>query len=319
MPPMKLKGPLGAALTPLRDDNAMGGAIDGAGFARHCRWLLENGCTGVAVFGTTGEAECFTNEERMAALDDLLDRGVDAARLMVGTGRASAADTAVLTRHAVARGCAGVLVLPPFYYKDAREEGLYRAYASVIESVGGPFHLYLYHFPEMSGVPIAHDLIARLRRGFPDHVAGLKDSSGELQSTAGFAGIGEGFDVFTGDDHLLGPMLERGGAGSITATANLAPHLLRAVYDGWAARTEDAIAAHRMLEAIWVDGLLKVPVTEALKEYLAETTGARRWLNMRPPLTRLCEDERRALFAAFAAAGFRILDSQKDTLKEAGA
>lgn len=307
---MKLKGPLGAALTPQHDD----GSINLDGLTRHCQWLLENGCTGLALFGTTGEAECFSNNERIAALDHVV-KTVDPSRIIVGVGRAAVADTITLARHAVGLGCAGVLALPPFYYKEVREDGLYRAYSQIIQSTSkNPFNLYLYHFPDMAGVGIEHALIHRLRRDFPDHIAGLKDSTGNFEGTVAFIGIGDGFDVFTGDDHLLGPAIESGAAGSITSTSNIAPHLLRAVYDGWLENSEESKRAHRMLTKIWLDGLLRYPVTEALKEFLAETTGAAGWLNMRAPLTRLTPEERASMFTTFDEVGFSILPSQKDTL-----
>ena len=310
----KLKGPVAAALTPQFRD----GSINAPGLLRHCEWLLDNGCNGVALFGTTGEAECFSNEERMAALEFLVGRGLDPASIIVGSGRSAVSDSITLTRHAVELGVAGLLVLPPFYYNNPTEEGVFRSYAELIErSAVTPFNLYLYHFPEMSGVPVTHSLIDRLRKEYPDFIAGLKDSTGIFQDTVAFAAIGEGFDVFTGDDHLLGPILGKGGAGSITATANIAPHLLRLVFDGWSAQTSEALKAHAMLEVIWLKGLLEYPVTEALKEYLAMSTDDQDWLNMRPPLTRLSEAQRHAMAATFRESGFEMLPSQKDTLGKA--
>ena len=104
--------------------------------ARHCRWLLAHGCAALAPFGTTSEANSLSVEERESLLDALLEEGIPPDRLMPGTGCCALPDTVRLTAQAVRRGCAGVLMLPPFYYKAVSDDGLFRAFAEVIERVG---------------------------------------------------------------------------------------------------------------------------------------------------------------------------------------
>jgi 4-hydroxy-tetrahydrodipicolinate synthase len=171
------------ALTPLDQDLKP----DGARFAAHATWLLETGCHGLAVFGTTGEATSFSVAERIALLEAALAAGLPPERLLVGAGCCALSDTLALTAHAAAVGCKNVLMLPPFYYKDMSDEGLAESFARVIDAVGDPaLGVYLYHFPKLSGVPITHGLLARLSGAYPGVIKGVKDSSGDPDSTAGF-------------------------------------------------------------------------------------------------------------------------------------
>jgi 4-hydroxy-tetrahydrodipicolinate synthase len=150
----------------------------------HARWLLRSGCHGLVLFGTTGEANSFSVEERTLLLEAALEGGLPRERMLVGTGCCALSDTVKLTGHALSRGVAGVLMLPPFYYKDLSDEALFASFDQVIQKVETDrFKLYLYHFPRLSGVPITPGLIERLRRRYPDTVAGVKDSSGDWQNT----------------------------------------------------------------------------------------------------------------------------------------
>lgn len=309
--PSRAKGIWAAALTPLSED----GQIDYPGLIRHIAWLLANGCDGIALFGTTGEAPSFTLEEREAALEAVVAGGIAPERLLVGTGCCALPETVRLTRHAVGLGCAGVLVLPPFYFKGVADDGIYGSYAEVIERVGDTrLRLYLYHFPDMSGIAISHAVISRLLQDFPDQVTGIKDSSGDLDNMIRMARGFDGLDVFAGDDHLLWPVLEAGGVGSITSTANIAPHLLATVYREWRQGTDAARAAQAMLKAVWEDALLHMPVTETLKAYLAHETGNAAWRNLRLPLVSIGVAQLGDFIVKTEAAGFRLLQSQKEVL-----
>lgn len=306
-----LTGVFAAMLTPLKRD----GEIDRRGMVRLARWLLENGCHGVLLFGTTGEFPSFSVEERMAALDDLIESGVPAERLLVGTGACAVPDTVALSRHATRCGCAGVLVIPPYYFKDVFEDGLFTAFAKVVEGVGEDLRLYLYHFPAMSAVPITLRLLDRLQRAFPRQIVGVKDSSGDLSNTRAMI---EGFPklaVFTGDDDLLLPVLRLGGAGSITAGANIAPHYLAHIFTNWRRDDTSVQEKHRALQELWSGLLLKHPVTEALKEILADDSGDPDWLHMRAPLARLPEPRRRELLQSLRATSFKLLESQRQILR----
>src|SRR5712691_8117747 len=176
----RLTGVLAPVLTPFRPDLSP----DPARFTRHCRWLLSQGCAGLAVFGTTSEANSLSVEEREALLDELLGAGIDPAKLMPGTGCCALTDTVRLTRSAVRAGCTAVLVLPPFYYKGVSDEGIFRSFAAMIERVGDPrLRVYLYHIPQVAQVGFSVKLVERLLAAYPGTIAGMKDSSGDWTNT----------------------------------------------------------------------------------------------------------------------------------------
>ena len=195
-------------LTPLDGDLRP----DPARFVAHARWLLEEGCHGLVVFGTTGEANSFSVEERSDLLETALGAGLPRERILVGTGCCALTDSVRLTRHALALGVAGVLMLPPFYYKDCPDEALFASFDEVIQRVGTDrFQLYLYHFPRLSGVPITPGLIERLLRRYPDTVKGVKDSSGDWSNTEMLIERFPELAIFPGAETLLLPGLEAGG------------------------------------------------------------------------------------------------------------
>jgi 4-hydroxy-tetrahydrodipicolinate synthase len=284
IPPIA-RGVFAAALTPLEGNlNPDHGAL-----ARHCRWLLDSGCDGLAVLGTTGEANSFGVKERIGMLDAIIADGIPPATLLPGTGCAAIPDTVSLTQHAVEAGCAGVVMLPPFYYKGVSDDGLFAAYSEVIQRVGdGRLRIYLYHFPKMSQTPLGFDLIERLVTAYPDTVVGMKDSSGDLDNMVAAAKRFPGFAVFAGSDSLLLPVIEAGGAGCITACANVACHLARRVMDDFAAG--DAAESHAALDAVR-KAIEVFPLSAALKEIMAEHTGDAAWRTVRPPLTPLSADQ----------------------------
>src|SRR5437764_14819256 len=227
----RLSGVLAPVLTPFRSDLSP----DAARFVRHCRWLLSQGCAGLAVFGTTSEANSLSVEERETLLQELLSAGIDPGRLLPGTGCCALTDTVRLTRAAVRAGCAGVLMLPPFYYKAVSEEGLFRSFAEIIERVGDArLRVYLYHIPPVSQVPISLGLIERLLKAYPGTVTGLKDSSGDWANTEAilkaFRGV---FDVFAGSEAFLLANMRNGGKGCISATANINPAAIHGLYANW--------------------------------------------------------------------------------------
>ena len=290
------------AVTPLDRDLAP----DPARFVEHVRWLLDNGCHGVAVFGTTGEANSFSVDERIALLDATLEAGIPAERLMVGTGCCALTDTVRLTRHAVESGCARVLVLPPFYYKGVSDEGLYRNFAEVIERVGDArLQLYLYHIPPVSGVPITLGLIERLLTAFPQAVAGAKDSSGDWSNTkAMLDAFGRsGFDVFPGSEVFLLDGLRAGGKGCITATGNINPGAIDTVYRNWRSKDADALQAAITATRKIVQS---VPMIPALKAAIAHYADDPEWKRLRPPLVELSAAEEKKLLDGLAADGFAM-------------
>ena len=275
-------------------------------FARHAQWLLASGCSGLAVFGTNSEANSLAAEERAALLDALIDHGVPAASLIPGTGCCALTDSVRLTAHAVAAGCAGVLMLPPFYYKGVSEEGLYRNFAEVIERVGDArLRLYLYHIPPVAQVPISIALVERLLRLYPGTVAGIKDSSGDWNNTRAFldAFRGASFDVFAGSEVFLLANMRHGGAGCISATANINPAAIRNLFANWQSPQADAMQAALTATRGVVQ---KYPMIAALKAVIAHYGADPAWTAVRPPLVELSAPESAALAAELDALGFSM-------------
>jgi 4-hydroxy-tetrahydrodipicolinate synthase len=296
-----LRGVLAPVVTPFRADFTP----DPARFVQHCRWLLDHGCTGLAVFGTNSEANSLDASERMELLERLVEAGVPPAALMPGTGCCSVSETARLTAHAVSLGCAGVLMLPPFYYKGVPDEGLYRHFSEVIQRVGSDrLRLYLYHIPPVAVVGIPHGLIARLLDAYPGTVAGLKDSSGDWSNTEALISRfgARGFDVFAGSEVFLLRTLRAGGAGCITAGANVNPHGIGAVYRAWDAPGAESLqAAADRVRQVLQSASAMIP---ALKACVAHYAHDPAWITVRPPLVELADAERARFISDLAALGF---------------
>jgi 4-hydroxy-tetrahydrodipicolinate synthase len=296
----RLAGVVTPVVTPFKSDLAP----DPQRYLRHCKWLLAHGCAGLAVFGTNSEANSMSADERMVLLEQIVQGGVPADRLMPGTGTCALTDTVRLTRHALALGCSGVLMLPPFYYKGVSDEGLYRSFAEVIERVGDKrLRVYLYHIPPVSQVGISLALIERLLARYPGVVAGIKDSSGDWNNTQGLldAFAKSGFDVFAGSEVFLLQTLRAGGVGCITATANVNPEAIDRAYRGWrsadAERMQADISATRSV-------LHKYPMLAALKATIAHFANDPGWATVRPPLVELTPEQSGALVAELGSRRF---------------
>jgi 4-hydroxy-tetrahydrodipicolinate synthase len=283
-----MQGVLAPVLTPFdRELNP-----DAARFARFCKSLLEEGCSALAPFGTTSEANSLSLDERERLLDALLEAGIPPERLLPGTGCAAVTETARLTRKAARAGCAGVLMLPPFYYKNLSAEGLYRSFAQAIDRAGDSrVRVYLYHIPQVSQVPIPLGVIERLLEAYPGVVVGIKDSSGDFANTRAMLRAFPGFEVFVGSEKFLLANLREGGAGCITATANVnAPAIARAFRE----RTEER---QREIDRVR-ERYDKLPLVAALKETMALRTGDDSWRAVRPPLVELSPEDRKLLKAS---------------------
>lgn len=296
-------GVLAAALTPLKADLS----VDHALFAENCRWLLASGCNGLAILGTTSEANSFSVEERIEIMERLVAAGVEARVLMPGVGCCAIPDTVRLAKRALDLGASGVLMLPPFYYKNPTDDGLFAAYSEAIERIGdGRLRVYLYHIPPMSQIPLSHALIARLIQAYPGAVVGIKDSGGMIDNMTAMVKAFPGFVVLSGADQLLLPLLKAGGAGCITAVCNVCAPLARELYDafkaGDAARAE---AAHQRIATIReiVSGY---PLVPSLRTVMAHYTGNEAWRRPRPPLVPLGEAQRAELLRRLAALNFAL-------------
>jgi 4-hydroxy-tetrahydrodipicolinate synthase len=290
-----------AAATPVTPD----GQPDLPLFAAHCRALLDEGCHGIAMLGTTGEANSFGLNQRMALLEAAVEGGVPAEKLLPGTSAPSVADTVALTTHAVQAGAKGVVMLPPYYYKDVSDEGLFRFYARVIEGVSDDrLRVVLYHIPQMTMVPISHDLIERLLAEFPGIVVGIKDSAGKIENMQAMCERFPDLGVLAGADPLMLPVLQAGGAGCITATSNIRADALRVIWDNWqdpergdvTEAAQNRIVDWRTLSARYV----QLPT---VKTMLARSRGDEGWLNLMPPLVELTEEQRRDVWSEMERLG----------------
>ena len=297
----RLRGVLSPVVTPF--DSRL--APDAGRFARHCRWLIDQG-VGLAVFGTNSEANSLSVREKTGLLEALVAAGLPPERMMPGTGCCAFPDTVELTRAALRVGCAGVLMLPPFYYKGVQDEGLFRSYAEVIERVGDDrLRIYLYHIPPVSQVPISLDLIERLLTRYPGTIAGIKDSSGDWNNTRAMLKRFQppGFDVFSGSETFLLATLRGGGAGCITATGNVNPAAIARLAREW--RSADAERQQAALDAVRAV-FQQFPMIPTLKAAIAHFADDPQWAAVRPPLVALDDTQRRTLTQALASLSFSM-------------
>ena len=298
----RLEGVLSPVITPFKKDLSP----DHDRFVKHCKWLLRSGCSGLAVFGTNSEANSMAVEEKLELLDALIKGGVPADTLMPGTGHCALTDSVKMTREAVRMGCAGVLMLPPFYYKGVSDEGLFRNFAEIVERVGDDrLRLYLYHIPPVANVPITLELIDRLITRYPGIVVGAKDSSGDWSNTKAVLDRfkDRGFDVFPGSEVFLLDGLRAGGKGCITATGNVNPGPINEVFKNWRGPDADKLQAGITATRSIVQ---KVPMIPALKAITAHFGNDPAWKTVRPPLVELSDAHEKQVITELKAAGFSM-------------
>jgi 4-hydroxy-tetrahydrodipicolinate synthase len=283
------RGMLAAAATPVRGDFT----IDHERLVMHCRWLLEHGCDGINLLGTTGEATSFSADARLAAMAAIARSGLPVERFLVGTGAAALADAVRLTRGAGELGFGGALLLPPFYYKGIDTTGLVAYVTDLVAALGRErLALYLYHFPALSGVPYTKEVVAELLRRFPGTVRGLKDSSGDLPYSAALAEEFPGFDVFPSAEGAMATAEGALFAGCISATLNV---------------TAPVAAEGRFEEAAAIRALFTpLPLIAAVKAALAERYDDAEWNRVVPPLRPLHASERQSLLGALAQHEARL-------------
>lgn len=293
------RGVFCAALTPLDAELAP----DHARFVAHCRYLLSQGCDGIALLGTTGEANSFSAGERIALLEAAVRDGIAPNRLLPGTGVAALSETIALTRHALSVGVDTVVMLPPFYYKGVTDDGVFASYSEVVQRLGDArLRIVLYHIPQMSMQPISHALIERLRAAYPTTFVGIKDSSGDFANMTAMIERFTGFAVLVGADPLLLPALRKGGAGCITATSNLVARDLAYVYQHFRDSDEDAALAAAQARIVKARELVsRFPQMASLKALIAHRTGDAGWQKLRPPLESLPAAHLKELLAGAGA------------------
>lgn len=297
----RIRGALAPVLTPFRDDLAP----DADRFIAHCRWLVDNKA-GLAIFGTNSEAASLSVAERQSLTEQLLDAGIPASKMMPGTGACALPDAVSLARHASDRGVAGLLVLPPFFYKGVSDDGVFAYYSEIIERVGsGCAPIYLYHIPQFSHVPITLALIEKLLKRYPTVVAGAKDSSGDWSNTeAMLKQYGkDGFDVFPASESFLSMAMPLGAAGCISATVNVNPAAIHEVFEGWEG-SQGAVLQERVdvVRKVFQGGYM-IP---AMKYAVAKHSGISQWKVVRPPLVQLPAEAAAKLDAELTTAGFAM-------------
>jgi len=286
-----LSGVIAAIATPIDET----GAPDLKRAVNLARYLLDNGCDGLNVLGTTGEATSFSVDERKGVMGAYKENGLPMHRLMVGTGAASVTDAVALTRHAAELGFGGALVLPPFYYKGVSDHGLVAYIESLVKATEQrPIPIYLYHFPAMSGLPWHVALIRRLLDSFPSRIVGLKDSSGDMAYARSAAAISKNFAVFPSTEACLLEARRGDFAGCISATANLNADLCARAWSQGDTTALDAAVTIRKL----FDGKALVPGVKAL---LAHIHGEPSLSRVRPPLAPFSAADRASVIAGHDA------------------
>jgi 4-hydroxy-tetrahydrodipicolinate synthase len=360
-PSQRIRGVLAPVVTPFKADLSP----DEERFIRHCQWLLSQNC-GLAAFGTNSEANSMAANERSKLLDAVVAAGIDPSRMMPGTGCCSIAETVELTTHAVRHGCAGVLMLPPFYYKDVSEEGLYRYFSEVVQRVGDTrLKIYLYHIPPVAIVGITPKLVELLLKAYPNAIAGMKDSSGDWNNTKTFLDAfavrarheassksqtpisksqgsskiqdakGEStFDVFVGSESFLLANMRNGGAGTISATANVNAAAIHELYEACIGESKfenresktDPLGQRTLhyenksniepqtskMERQQADLNVvreifgKYPMIAALKEAIAINENDPAWAKVRPPLVELTAEQAKTLAAELKKVRFKM-------------
>jgi len=292
MPVENIRGVIAPLLTPFNDDMSLATSL----YVAHAKRLFDQGCAAITPFGTTGEALSVGIDERIIAIRALIDGGIDPARMIPGTGLSNVVDTARLSRACLDMDCTAVMTLPPFYFKDVGEGGLYRYFEQLIEAIGSDARIYLYHIPPIAVVGIPPSLAARLHDNFPQQIVGIKDSSGDWENTRALLNI-DGMIVYPGSELPLLDALELGAPGCITATANINAAAIVKVVELYDRRDIDAARAmHKTVTRfrLIVQDYAPIP---AQKRLLAITSGDARWANVRPPLTAMPAETGRELAA----------------------
>ena len=306
--------PFAGVLVPVLTPFTASGEPDAARFTAFCRWLLDQGAGGLAIFGTTSEANSMSPVERMGLLDHLVQAGIPAEKLMPGTGACAMTDAAALVRHAVGHGCGGVLMLPPFYYKPVSDDGIFAFISGVIDQVGSSaLRMFLYHIPPMAVVGYSLDLVGRFIKAYPQTVVGLKDSSGDWNNTAALLDRYPGFAVFPGSEGFLLAALRKGGAGCITSTGNINVPGIAKLYANWQGPQADALQAEvsKVRQTV-----LNYPAVPALKRIVAHFHNDPAWAVVRPPLVPLGEAQSSALIADLAKIGFILGEREQKAAAE---
>ncbi len=286
----KFTGIYAATLTPLHADLT----CDYDAHASHCKDLLEQGCKGVVLYGTTGEGSSFSLAEKQAGIGALIDRGVDPKTIIVSVGSSSIEDTVKLTQAALSYKCAAVLMMPPYFFKNVSDAGIIAFYREVIQRVNNPdLKIFLYHIPQFSGVPISLEVIRALREEFPTTVIGMKESEGNFELIQSILKQFPDFQLLVGSEKLIAAAVSLGANGGISGIASFCPKLICSLYQGNERQSE--------IEAL--SAILKnYPFVAACKTVLEQKKGSS-WHALRPPLVPLSSEESLSFSQQFQSLG----------------
>ena len=282
-----IKGLISPILSPFNDDLSFNQDL----YNRLAEDLLTNGCSGLAPFGTTGEALSIGNEERIKALQGLINFGVDPNMLIPGTGLCNLTDTIQISKHALDLGCQGIMTLPPFYFKGMSDNGLFHYFEKLIEGINHTsLKIYLYHIPQVSGVGLSIELVKKLKLTFPDIVVGIKDSSGDWKNTEALLNI-EDLIVFPGAELPVIEAIKLGSPGCISATANLnSSDIAKVIHLCHQKEWDKAEELHKKVKSVRLLFQDYAPIP-AQKRLLAKKTGNEVWSNVRPPLISMSQEK----------------------------
>ncbi len=299
--PSSFSAVLSPVLTPFNAD----GSPNSKKLLRQCQWLQSHG-VGQAVFGTNSEANSMSARQKMMVLEELIAGGLNPNNVMPGTGACSVDDAVAMTRAAVNAGCAGVLMLPPFYYKDVADDGLFAFYADVIEKIAdAKLKIYVYNIPPVTKIGLSLPLLERLVKAYPTTIIGMKDSSGDWPYTESVikALASSGFRVYAGSEVFLLRTLKAGGVGCISATANVNPKAIAELAARWqepgADSLQESLSAVRAIFA-------QFPMIPGMKAAVAHYSGDPDWLRVRPPLLSLNAEQQKKLIGELQRINFQM-------------
>ena len=299
--PSTLPAVLSPVITPFKGD----GSPDAPKLLKQCQWLEANG-VGQAIFGTNSEANSMSAPQKMSTLTALVEGGLKPEHLMPGTGATSIDATVNMTRHAVNHKCAGVLMLPPFYYKDVTDDGLFAYFSEVIQKVGSAaLQIYIYNIPPVTKVNLSLSLLERLAKEYPKTVVGMKDSSGDWSYTESVIKLlaPSGFRVYAGSEVFLMRALRAGGVGCISATANVNPKAIADLAAHWRESNADTLQANLdQVRGIFA----KYQMIAGMKTAVAHYTKDSEWLRVRPPLMQLSAEQQAKLLSELKAINFSM-------------
>ena len=296
----KFSGVLSPVLTPFKKDLKP----DVKRFIQQCQWLLSQNVS-LAVFGTNSEANSLAVHEKISLLNSLVEAGINPDSMMPGTGCCSLTESIELTSQAINLGCKGALMLPPFYYKEVSDEGIFRSYSEIIQKIGSEkLKIYLYHIPQVSGVGLSINLIDRLVNEYPKVIAGIKDSSDDWENIKNILDRQwDDFRVFAGTESILLKTLQAGGAGCISATANINPKAIYNLYKNWVSDQAEEL----QIKLNKIRNLMEsYPMIPALKSVVAYYSKHKEWNIVRPPLVSLKKDSQEELLQKLSNFGFNM-------------